>query len=509
MTAPANPERVDILVIGTGFAGLCTAIKLKEAGMDDFVVVEQDDGVGGTWRVNRYPGAQCDVPSLLYSFSFAPNPAWSRTFPLQPELLAYLEGCVDRWGLAGHLRFGVRVTGMTWDDRTSTWEVRAADGRRWRARVVVSGTGGLSRPALPAIEGAGTFAGPAFHSARWDDRVDLTGKRVAVIGTGASAIQVVPNIVDQVDQLVLFQRTPPWIIPHTDRPVGAVERAIYRRLPIVQRAVRAAIYWRLELRATAFVLEPRLLELAERQVRRFLAASVPDPVLRAKLTPSYRMGCKRVLISDAYYPAVQRDHVEVVTDRIRAITPRGVVTADGTEREVDVIIYCTGFQAAEDVAPFDVRGAGGRSLAEAWQGGAEAYLGTAIAGFPNFFMIVGPNTGLGHSSMVFMIESQVAYVMDALRRMKQERWSSVEVRADVQDRFNHQVQAKLGRTVWQTGGCTSWYQTATGRNTTLWPGFTAEFRWRTRRFDASCYSVRSEASRAAAASMRGVVRAAG
>ncbi len=482
-----------ILIVGTGFAGLGMAIRLRQAGIENFTILEQASGVGGTWRANHYPGAACDVPSHLYSFSFAPNPRWSRMFASQKEILAYLEHCADTFDLRRHIRFDCGVTGADFDESTGMWEVTTSDGQRLRARVVVSGSGGLSRPALPEITGLDRFAGKTFHSARWDHSYPLEEKKVGVIGTGASAIQVVPAIAPRVGQLHLFQRTPPWIMPRPDRAISPAEQALFARIPATQRLMRGSIYSRLELMALGFVVDPRLMTHGAKLARRFLAKSVKNPELRARLSPSYTMGCKRVLLTNDYYPALQRPNVELVTEGIREITARGVLTADGQERALDALVLCTGFQAAEAVAPFAVRGSGGRDLNEAWREGAEAYLGTTVAGFPNLFLLVGPNTGLGHNSMVYMIESQIAYVMDAIRTMQTRKLRQVSVRADAQSRYNERLHARLSRTVWASG-CSSWYQTKTGKNTTLWPGFTFEFRLRTRRFDAESYDLVAEAA---------------
>jgi cation diffusion facilitator CzcD-associated flavoprotein CzcO len=389
----------DVLIIGTGFAGLGMAIRLKQAGVHRFTVLEQDDGVGGTWRANQYPGAACDIPSHLYSFSFEPNPRWTRSYGEQSEILAYLEGCATKYGVLPHCRFNVQVTRATFDERASVWEVEAKDGRRWRARALVSGCGGLSRPSYPDIPGMDSYAGPKFHTARWNHDVSLDGKTVGVVGTGASAIQVVPAIAPKVGQLHLFQRTPPWIMPKPDRSIGAREQGLFSRVPALQRLARTAQYWTHEWRAAAFVHEPRLLKRAEPLARRYLASRVRDPELRAKLTPKYTLGCKRILLSNDYYETLQRPNVEVVTGGIERVTPKGVLTKGGVERTLDALVLATGFQASEAVAPFDVRGRGGRSLESEWAGGAEAYLGASVAGFPNFFMIIGPNTGLGHNSM--------------------------------------------------------------------------------------------------------------
>lgn len=465
------------------------AIRLKQAGIDDFVILEQGDQVGGTWRDNHYPGAACDVESHLYSFSFEPNPSWSREFAGQREILDYLVRCVDKYGLGPHLRLGTRVVRSRFDEAAGAWEVQTGDDETLRARVLVSACGGLSRPAIPELPGLGAFRGAQFHSARWDASVDLEGRSVAVIGTGASAIQIVPAIAPQVSRLFVLQRTPPWILPKPDHAIPLARRALYRRWPALQRLARWILYWRHEALALGFVVEPRIMRwLGGPLARRFLKRSVRDPALRAKLSPSYTMGCKRILPTNDYYPALQRENVELVTSGLREIRERTLAMSDGREIAVDVIVLATGFDAADHVAPFEVRGPRGTSLAEAWASGAEAYLGTTVAGFPNFFMLIGPNTGLGHSSMIYMIESQLEYVLDAVRKMRRLGWRSVEVRAAAQARYNDELQRRLARTVWATG-CSSWYLARSGRNTTLWPGFTFEYRFRTRRFDPRDYVV--------------------
>ena len=476
-----------ILIVGTGFAGLGMGIRLKQAGLDDFTILEQADHVGGTWRDNHYPGAACDIESHLYSFSFEPNPNWTRTYASQPEILAYLDHCADKYGLRPHIRLGTAATGASFDEREGLWRVTTSTGDTITARVLIPCCGGLSRPAYPDIAGLGDFAGKIFHSARWDDGAPLDGKTVAVIGTGASAIQIVPAIAPRVARLDLYQRTPPWILPRFERDIAPGERARFRRFPVLQRVARTAQYLRHELFAVGFVVEPRVLRFASRFALRHLASGVADPALRQRLTPHYTMGCKRVLLSNDYYPAVARDNVTLVTDGIERVTARGIRTRDGVERAVDAIVLATGFEAAEQAAPFAVRGREGHTLDEAWKDGPEAYLGTAVSGFPNLFLIVGPNTGLGHSSMVFMIESQIAYVMDAIRTLGAEQLKLVDLRAAAQKRYNDELAERLAKTVWATGGCSSWYRTRSGRNTTLWPGFTVEFRMRTRRFDAESY----------------------
>jgi cation diffusion facilitator CzcD-associated flavoprotein CzcO len=476
---------VRVAVIGAGFGGLGMAIRLRQEGITDFVVLERAGDVGGTWRDNTYPGCQCDIPSHLYSFSFAPNPDWTRFFPLQEEIWDYLRRCAREYGIEPHLHLETELDDAGWDDETARWTLRTSRGTL-TAGVVVAAVGALSEPAVPPLEGLQDFAGTVFHSATWDHDHDLRGERVAVIGTGASAIQFVPRIQPLVDRLELFQRTPAWILPHPDRPVTERGRRLFRRFPATQRAMRAGIYAVLEARALGFTVEPRILRLAELQAERHLARQLPDPELRCALRPSYRLGCKRVLLSDDFYPAVAQPNVDLVRAPISRVTPSGIVTAEGAEHELDTIIFATGFRVSEMPAALRVHGRDGRSLAEAWRGSPQAYVGTTIAGFPNLFMLMGPNTGLGHNSVVYMIESQIAYVLDALEAMRERAAATVEVRAEVQSAFNDELQRRLEGTVWMSG-CQSWYLDAHGRNTAIWPGFTFGFRRRTRRFEPADY----------------------
>lgn len=486
-----------VLIIGSGFAGLCMAIKLREQGIEDFRILERGPDVGGTWRDNHYPGCACDVQSHLYSFSFEPNPDWTRMFARQPEIRAYLEKCADKYDLRRHIVFGANVQGARYDDASATWTVTTADGRRYTARVLVSGMGGLSNPAMPNVKGLETFKGKAFHSAHWDHGYNLDGKRVAVIGTGASAIQFVPQIQKVAGRVDLYQRTAPWIMPKPDRAIGPAERRLYKALPAVQQAYRTAIYWLMESRVLGFAVNPKLMKLVEGVARGHIRKQIADPVLRAKVTPDYTIGCKRILISNDYYPALAQPNVEVITDGIREVRAHSIVDEQGVEREVDAIIYGTGFKAQDPMPRGVVFGRGGVDLLDAWKDGPEAYLGLSVAGFPNFFMLVGPNTGLGHNSMVFMIESQVAYVMDALKTMRKQNLRAVDVRADAQARFNAGIQGRLSNTVWAEG-CKSWYVDANGRNTTLWPGFTFVYRGKTRRFPAAQYQLEAAPATAAA-----------
>lgn len=479
-------EEHDVVIVGAGFAGLGMAIRLRQAHREDFVILERAESVGGTWQANTYPGCACDVPSNLYSFSFALNPNWSRSFSPQPEIEAYLQACAERFEVLDRVRFGHEVRHAAWDAETRRWTVET-DQQVFRCRILASGTGPLSAPKLPDIPGRDTFDGPAMHTGEWDRTVDFAGKRVAVIGTGASSLQVIPELAGIAEHIDVYQRTPAWVVPRTDRPITHIEHLLYRHVPGVQRLVRAAIYWSREAYVVAFTRKLKLLAVVQGIATRHLSRQVPDPELRAKLTPDYAIGCKRILISNVYYPALSRPDVDVITDRITEITGDGVVTADGTERPVDIIVYGTGFHVTDLPTAKIIEGRDGQILADVWAKGMEAYLGTAVAGFPNLFFLIGPNTGLGHTSMVVMIEGQVNYVLDALDQMDAENLETVEVRSEVQAAANDEIQAKLEHSVWNTGGCASWYLDERGRNTTLWPTYTFDFRRRTRRFDLGSY----------------------
>jgi cation diffusion facilitator CzcD-associated flavoprotein CzcO len=471
-SAPSTPH-VDIAIIGTGFAGLCMAVQLRKAGQDDFLLIERGSDVGGTWRDNHYPGAACDVPSHLYSFSFEPNAHWSRKYPTQPELYAYLRRIAEQYALRPRIRFNAPLEGAEYDEAAQHWVVRAG-GQRLTARVLVSGSGGLAEPKLPEIPGVESFTGTRFHSSQWNHQVDLGGKRVAVIGTGASAIQFVPEIVERVGRLDLYQRTPNWIVPRPDRAYSAFEKTLFEKLPLLRRLHRAAIYWGHEARVMGLVINPKLMMLFQKIARQHLRRQVADPLLRKKLTPDYIIGCKRILISNDWYPAITRPNVDLITEGIREIRANSIVTADGREREVDVLIFATGFYATENPIAGLIKGRDGLSLAEAWKDGEEAYLGVQVKRFPNLFLIVGPNSGLGHSSMVFMIEAQVRYILSVLRLMQRRGAKLAEIREAVQDGFNRRLQRRLGGSIWATG-CKSWYQHRSGKITALWPGFTFQF----------------------------------
>jgi cation diffusion facilitator CzcD-associated flavoprotein CzcO len=481
------PEHVRFAIVGSGFAGIGCGIRFKQSGIEDFVILERANDLGGTWRDNTYPGCACDVPSHLYSFSFESNPSWSRTFSTQPEIWDYLRHCSKKYGIEPHVRYNHTVIEAAWDEGAEVWHIETDRGTL-TADFFISGVGALSDPKLPDIPGIDGFEGRMFHSAEWDHDYDLNGKRVAVIGTGASSIQFVPKIQPHVGRMHVFQRTAPWIVPQRDRRLSKLERRLYKLVPPAQLAMRAAIYWLRELFVLGF-MHPREGGVNEKLARKHLERQVKDPELREKLTPHYRMGCKRVLISDNYYPALQKPNVEVVTDGIAGIKPHSIVTADGTEREIDALILGTGFYVTDMPVANYVRGREGRTMAEVWQGSPQAYLGTTVKGFPNMFFLVGPNTGLGHNSIVFMIESQLNYVVECLEHMEQRGAEVFEVREEVQDAFNDRIQRRLLGTVWNSGGCASWYLDDNGKNTTIWPGFTWPYRQETRHFEQADYQL--------------------
>jgi cation diffusion facilitator CzcD-associated flavoprotein CzcO len=487
MNAPFRMDVLDVAIIGAGFSGLCMAIKLKEAGRTNFRVFEKADDIGGTWYLNRYPGCACDVPSHLYSFSFDQNPGWSRAYSTAPEIWRYQKASAEKHGTLPFIRCGAEVARAEYDGAAQLWRLTLASGESVVARALVAGAGILHVPSYPAIKGAESFAGKMMHTANWDESYDLTGKRVAVIGTGASAIQLVPAISAKVGRLDLYQRTPGWVIPRDDYDFKETSKKRFARFPFLQRLFRSAIYLRAEMLAYGFTQNVKMIKTFQKLAEDYLKKAVPDAALRAKLTPDFPLGCKRVLISDDYYPALQRENVEVITDKIAEIRTGGVVTEDGKLREADAILYATGFRVTDWLSHVDIRGLGGRRLIDDWKDGASAYYGVAVNGYPNMFLLLGPNTGLGHNSVVFMIEAQVRYALDCMKWL----WAgvgSVEVKADVQRAFNADLHERMKRTVWASG-CKSWYLNADGTNSTLWPGFTVTYWWKTRAATKSDFDI--------------------
>jgi len=478
----------EVIIVGTGFAGLAMGIQLKKAGISNFVILERADSAGGTWRDNDYPGCACDIPSMLYSFSFEPNGNWTRAYPTQPEIRDYLQNVAKKYKLEPHIRYDSEIAEADYDEPNQRWHVRTTAGDTYTGRFLVSGMGGLSNPSTPVLPGIESFPGKSFHSATWDYSVPLDGKDVAVIGTGASAIQFVPQIAPRVGKLSLFQRTPPWIAPKLDYQVSALQQTLRRYMPGYSWALRKLIYWLLEVRAIGFQGNRTMLAFMESISRGHLQRQIADPILRSKVMPEYQFGCKRVLISNDYYPALLRPNVDVVTSGVSHVDGEYIVTSDGVRHHADVIVYGTGFRAQDPISPVNIVGANGVSIADAWRDGMEAFYGISIAGFPNFFMLVGPNTGLGHNSMVLMIEAQVRYVINAIKYLRKQKGGAIDVKRDVQDAFNEQLQGRLGATVWN-GGCKSWYLDASGKNTTLWPGFTFAYRRETKKLEPDRYQV--------------------
>lgn len=474
------------LIIGSGIAGIGMAIALKKAGLGDFLILEKQNDVGGVWRDNTYPGAACDVPSHLYSFSFEPNPNWSRVFARQAEIHQYLRHCARKYGLLPAIRFGCEVAQAQYDEAHALWTVTLTTGQVLQARHVVTATGQLSRPVYPRIEGMDSFQGHVCHSAHWDHGYDMKGKRVAVIGTGASAIQFVPAIAGQVSQLTVFQRSAAYILPRPDGPYAGWRKALFRMLPWTMKLHRARIYAQYESRAIGFTRIKALMNLAVGvPFKGLLHRQVQDPELRAQLTPDYPIGCKRILLSNEYLATMAKPNVHLVTQGIRRITPTGIETVDGQRHPADAIVYGTGFAATEFLAPMTITGRNGLELNTAWRKGAQAYLGMTVPGFPNFFMLYGPNTNLGHSSIIYMLESQIAHVIRCMKAAQRARASAIEVDAQRYSHFNATVQARLRDTVWQ--GCKSWYVDANGHNSTNWPGFTFGYRWLTRYASLDAY----------------------
>jgi len=486
---PLPARSVEVVIVGAGFSGLCAGIQLRKAGIEDFVILEKAQGVGGTWRDNTYPGAACDIPSHLYSYSFEPSAAWTRAYGGQPQILAYLEHCATKYGLRPHLQLGAQVTRAAYDEDTATWTVSTEDGRAWKARALILGNGALHLPQIPDLPGLDSFRGKKFHSARWDHAYELAGKRVAVIGTGASSIQFVPEIAREVKHLDLYQRTPPWIMPKGDRAIGERERWAIEHVPGAHWLRRTGLYWAFESRVLGFALAPKLNQLVEKLVLEHLARAVPDPALRAKLTPEYRLGCKRVLLSNNYYPTLARANVALHTEGIERIEETGIRGTDGTLREVDAIIFGTGFRVVEYLSSLRVIGRHGQDLNDVWKESVRNYLGINVSGFPNLFLLMGPNTGLGHNSMVFMIEAQVHYAISALRAMHRNALASIDVRPDVEAAFRTEMSRKLAKTVW-TSGCSSWYIAPDGQ-VLLWPDFTFNYWRRTRRIALRSYELRA------------------
>lgn len=478
-----------IAIIGAGFSGLGTAIQLKKAGIDSFTLFERASDVGGTWRDNTYPGAACDVPSHAYSLSFEQNPNWSRRFAESSEIHDYLKSIADKWQLREHTRFDTEIIDARFDEEHGHWILTTGDNQTFKARVVVSCAGGLVNPATPDIKGLQSFTGEIFHTARWNHDYDLSGRRIAVIGTGASAVQVVPNIAREVEQLDVYQRTPAWVVPKYDKVYSDRYKRWLERFPLLLRTSRFLKYWLSELLGPVVFLDSEwLASLGKRGSLLHLEDQVKDPELRDKLRPDFQFGCKRILISDEYWSTFEQPNVELVTDPIEEVMSTGIQSRDGTFREVDAIIIATGFDLGLATAPFPIAGIGGRSMNDAWKDGAVAYKGMSVSGFPNWFILMGPNTGPGHTSVLVYTEAQISHTVGAIKTIRDEGLRYVTVRQEVQDRYNERLQGRMKYMVWQTG-CNSWYLSPDGLNHSLYPGFAVEYVLRARRFLKRDYEI--------------------
>ncbi len=482
MSDPRQPSSATptVAILGAGVSGLCMGMQLLRAGISSFTIFEKSDRVGGTWWDNQYPGAACDVPSHFYCYSFEPNPDWTRKFSPQAEIQRYLAHCAEKYALLPHIRFRTEVAGASFDERAGVWRIRTGDGEEVTANVLVSGVGQLNRPHVPDLPGLSDFEGVSFHSARWNHAHDLTGKNVAVIGNGASAIQFIPPVAKKARKLTIFQRSPNWCVPRGDYAYSERAKRMFRAFPWLMRLYRWFFYWQLEKNFFAFRGEGRIARGFETGARGWLEQSVADPKLREVLTPDYRVGCKRILIDDDFYPALARPNVEIETGEIGRITRDAIETKDGKRHPVDTLILATGFESTSFLAPMQIEGLGGRKLEEVWRPGAEAYLGVAVSGFPNFFLLYGPNTNLGHNSIIFMIECQVGYAVRCIRDLARRGLRWLDVRADAQERYNSRIQSELSHTAW-AAGCKSWYKTASGKVTNNWSSFTLRYWWQTRR----------------------------
>lgn len=485
-----------VLVLGAGFGGLGAAIRLLQAGIDDIVILERADDVGGTWRDNTYPGAACDVPSLVYSYSFAQNPNWSRSYSGSAEILAYIRDLVDRYELRRYIRFKSDVTGLRFDDARGIWTVTTRDERTFEARAVVLANGPLANVSFPKIPGIETYEGHKIHSARWDHSYDFEGKRVAVVGTGASAVQIIPELVKKAHSVKVFQRTPGWVLPKGDYVRSEWAKALFRRFPAAQAAARKTVYYTHELMALGVVWDTPVTTGIETLAKAYLRHAVKDPWLRRQLTPDFRPGCKRMLLTSDYYPALQKPNCKLITWPIATIAPKGIRTSDGIEQQVDCIVFATGFDVAlTGGLPFPVVGAGGRSITDEWGGGAKAYKSVSVAGFPNLFIVFGPNSGPGHNSALVYMESQILYIVQAIEHLLKSDLRSIDVKQDVQDRYNIDIQRRLQTTTWNSG-CKSWYLTTDGFNAAMYPGFATQFARELAKLDLEDYECTKPVVRA-------------
>jgi cation diffusion facilitator CzcD-associated flavoprotein CzcO len=482
------------LIIGAGFTGLGTAIKLREAGVEDVVILERADRVGGTWRDNTYPGAACDIPSLLYSFSFAKNPNWSRAYSPADEICAHIEDITDDFDLRRLIQFDTEVTALDYDRREGTWTASTAGGQQYRARTVVLASGPLSNASFPNMRGIETFEGKKILSAQWDHDYDLTGKNVAVIGTGATAVQIIPEVVKKAASVKVFQRTPGWVMPRVDVPTPKLAQAVFAKVPAVQQAARNALFLSHEVAATGLVWDTPVTTLIQHVGRAHLRLTVKDAWMRRQLTPEFRAGCKRMLMSSDYYPALQKDNCKLITWPIATIVPEGIRTADAIEHHVDAIIFATGYDVQLGGPPYPITGTAGRVLQEEWAGHAQAYKSASTHGYPNLFFTAGPNSGPGHNSLLVYVQGQIDYAVAGIKTILDKDLVSLDVRPDVQAKYNESMQKRLKRTTWMSG-CTSWYLTKDGFNGAMYPGFATQYLRQMKNFRAEDYDMVSHGAR--------------
>jgi len=491
----ANSPILEVAIVGAGVSGLGMGIQLLKAGEKNFRIFDKGHDVGGTWRDNTYPGCGCDVKSSLYSYSFEPWAEWSNSYAKQGEIYKYLRHCATKYGVYPHIQFKTGINAANYDEQTGVWTLTTDQGEHIRAKNVVTAVGPFSAPKVAAFEGADQFKGKTVHTAAWDHSVDLQGKRVGLIGTGATAVQVGPAIADQVKNLTVFQRTANWIMPRPDRTIEEAEKAVNRKAPLNMKLNRLGVYWFNELTAPFLILKYDFFKAQpQKMASSYLARKVKDPVLRKKLTPTFKFGCKRVLVSSDWYPTMQKEHVHLETNGIDRITPKGIRTSDGTEHELDVIIYATGYEVRHTGAPIEAKGVGGASLNEKWKEGSEAYQGIATAGFPNMYFLVGPFTGPGHTSVIAYAEAQIGYVIQAIKLRNQRKLKAISVKPEVENRFVGNMDGRSEHTVWKSG-CASWYLSPNGRNNTLYPGLNAEYRMRLARFNPSNYVLVSSSGK--------------
>ncbi|MEU1980788.1 NAD(P)/FAD-dependent oxidoreductase [Nocardia sp. NPDC019395] len=483
-----NAAPLDVAVIGAGFAGIGAAIRLRQNGIGNFAVFERGSAIGGTWRDNTYPGAACDIPSRLYSYSFAPNPDWSHTYSGSSEILGYIDSIAAKAGVTPHIRLRHNVTGMSFDENAGIWDIEFEGRAPVRARAVVLASGPLTEPGFPDIPGIDTFTGHRIHSARWDHDYDFSGKRVAVIGTGASAVQIIPELVRKAEAVKVFQRTPGWVLPRVNRRTGTLAKEIYRQVPGAEALARQAWFYGHESVALGVVWNTPLTRVVEMVGRAQLRRQVKDPWLRRQLTPDFRAGCKRLLMSDDYYPALQRDNCKLITWPIARIAPDGIRTAEGIEHQADCLVFATGFDVSKKGTPIPITGRDGRVLADEWRRGAFAYRSVTVSGYPNLFLTFGPNSGPGHNSALVYMESQIDYLVRAVRIILDRDLRMLDVRPDRQERYNAAIQRRLGATTWNSG-CRSWYLTEDGFNPTMYPGFATQYRHQLREVDLDDYTV--------------------